>query len=193
MKLFLKGSRCDTPKCAYDRRDTPPGMHGTRRSKMTDYGIHLREKQKLKHYYGVLEAQFRVYFSRAAQSKGNTGSSLLSLLERRLDNVIHRMGFASSRSAARQLIVHGHITVNGHRLDRPSFLVKPGDVIRIKNRAKSLQLVQMNMETGGNRPVPDFLSVTTGNQPEGRMVRIPDDQDASLPINTQLIIELCSK
>src|SRR5437868_1137506 len=116
MKLFLKGSRCDTPKCAVERRDSAPGMHNTRRGKLTDYGVHLREKQKVKHYYGVLERQFRVYFQQAERSKGNTGETLMSLLERRLDNVVHRLGFGQSRAQARQLIAHGHITVNGHRV-----------------------------------------------------------------------------
>src|SRR3990170_6537789 len=142
LKLFLKGTRCDTPKCAIERRDTAPGMHQYRRGKQTDYGLHLREKQKVKHYYGVLERQFRRYFEKAEHTKGNTGDVLMSLLERRLDNVVHRLGFALSRSAAKQLISHGHITVNGKRVDVPSYLVKVGDVIRIKNRSKSLDLAR---------------------------------------------------
>ena len=140
LKLFLKGSRCDTPKCAIERRDTPPGMNQARRGKLTDYGIHLREKQKVKHYYGVLERQFRGYFARAEKGKGNTGEALMMLLERRLDNIVHRLGFGQSRAQARQLIAHGHITVNGHRVDIPSYLVKPNDLIRVKNRSKSLQV-----------------------------------------------------
>ena len=126
MKLFLKGTRCDTPKCAIERRDTAPGMHQFRRGKQTDYGMHLREKQKVKHYYGVLERQFRGYFGRAARSKGNTGNALMSLLERRLDNVVHRLGFGSSRAQARQLVAHGHVTVNGHHVDIPSYIVRVG-------------------------------------------------------------------
>ena len=140
LKLFLKGSRCDTPKCAIERRDTPPGMNQARRGKLTDYGIHLREKQKVKHYYGVLERQFRGYFALAEKGKGNTGEALMMLLERRLDNIVHRLGFGQSRAQARQLIAHGHITVNGHRVDIPSYLVKANDMIRVKNRAKSLQV-----------------------------------------------------
>jgi len=126
LKLFLKGTRCDTPKCAIERRDTPPGMQQSRRTKLTDYGIHLREKQKVKHYYGVLERQFRTYFRQAERSKGNTGASLMSLLERRLDNIVHRLGFGQSRAQARQLVAHGHITVNGRRVDVPSYLLRAG-------------------------------------------------------------------
>lgn len=192
MKLFLKGTRCDTPKCGVERRDTAPGMHQYRRGKLTDYGLHLREKQKVKHYYGVLERQFRRYFAEAQRSKGNTGATLMSLLERRLDNVVHRLGFGQSRAQARQLVCHGHITVNGRRVDIPSYLVKPGDVIRVKNRAKSLQAVQANLAEH-RREVPEFLSLAEGPIPEGRVSRLPEDFDVSIPVQTQLIIELCSK
>ncbi|HVX63757.1 MAG TPA: 30S ribosomal protein S4 [Pirellulales bacterium] len=192
MKLFLKGTRCDTPKCGVERRDSAPGMHQYRRGKLTDYGLHLREKQKVKHYYGVLERQFRRYYSEAQRSKGNTGATLMSLLERRLDNVVHRLGFGQSRAQARQLVAHGHITVNGHRVDVPSYLLKPGDVIRVKNRAKSLQAVQANLAEN-RREVPEFLSLVDGPIPEGRVSRLPEDFDVSIPVQTQLIIELCSK
>lgn len=192
LKLFLKGTRCDTPKCAIERRDTPPGMQQSRRTKLTDYGIHLREKQKVKHYYGVLERQFRTYFRQAERSKGNTGASLMSLLERRLDNVVHRLGFGQSRAQARQLVAHGHITVNGRRVDVPSYLLRAGDVIRVKNRTKSLQAVQANLAESG-REVPDFLSRMEGPLPEGRFVRVPEATDVSIPVQTQLIVELCSK
>jgi small subunit ribosomal protein S4 len=192
MKLFLKGSRCDTPKCGVERRENAPGMHQYRRGKLTDYGLHLREKQKVKHYYGVLERQFRRYFSEATRSKGNTGETLMSLLERRLDNVVHRLGFGHSRAQARQLVAHGHITVNGHRVDVPSYLVKPGDVIRVKNRKKSLQAVQINLSEH-RREVPEFLSLIEGPIPEGRVSRLPESFDVSIPVQTQLIIELCSK
>jgi small subunit ribosomal protein S4 len=192
LKLFLKGVRCDTPKCAVERRGTPPGQQQARRGKMTDYGLHLREKQKVKHYYGVLERQFRTYFSEAERSRGNTGETLMSLLERRLDNIVHRLGFGQSRAQARQLVAHGHITVNGRRVDIPSYLLKAGDVIRVKNRKKSLQAVQANLaET--NREIPDFLSRVEGPMPEGRMNRLPESLDVSIPVETQLIIELCSK
>ena len=191
LKLFLKGSRCDTPKCAIERRDAVPGMH-MRRGKLTDYGVHLREKQKVKHYYGVLERQFRTYFAEASRSSGNTGDSLMSLLERRLDNVVHRLGFGASRAQARQLVCHGHITVNGRRLDIPSYLVKVGDVIRVKNRKKSLQAVQ-SILVENTRQIPDFLSLLQGPIPEGRVARLPEQFDVSIPVQTQLIVELCSK
>jgi small subunit ribosomal protein S4 len=163
-----------------------------RRSKPTDYGLRLREKQKVKHYYGVLERQFRTYFSRAERGTGNTGETLMSLLERRLDNVVHRMGFATSRSAARQAVMHGHITVNGRRLDVPSYLVKAGDLIRVKNRAKSLQLVHSAL-SDSRRDVPDFLTRVDGPIPEGRVDRLPSAEDVSIPVQANLIIELCSK
>jgi small subunit ribosomal protein S4 len=192
LKLFLKGTRCDTPKCAIERRNVPPGMQQARRGKLTDYGLHLREKQKVKHYYGVLERQFRTYVEMAERSKGNTGNTLMSLLERRLDNVVHRLGWGLSRAQARQLVNHGHITVNGRRVDIPSYLVKAGDVIRVKNRPKSLQAVQGNLAEN-QRPVPDFLSRVEGPSPEGIVTRLPDAEDVSLPVQTQLIVELVSR
>ena len=192
MKLFLKGSRCDTPKCGIERREQPPGQQLSRRGKQTDYGIHLREKQKVKHYYGVLERQFRRYFRKAEQTQGNTGDVLMSLLERRLDNVVHRMGFGQSRAAARQLINHGHVTVNGRRCDVASYMTKVGDVIRTKNRAKSLDLVRASLAEG-QVDVPDFLSVAESDIPEGVVGRLPQSDDVSIPVQTQLIIELCSR
>lgn len=192
LKLFLKGTRCDTPKCAIERREQPPGQQNYRRGKQTDYGIHLREKQKVKHYYGVLERQFRKYFAQAERAKGNTGDTLMSLLERRLDNVVHRLGFGLSRSQARQMINHGHVTVNGVRTDVASFQVRVGDIIRVKNRAKSLDLARGHIEEGGV-DVPDFLSVTTEGVPEGIVGRLPAVEDVSIPIETQLIVELCSR
>jgi small subunit ribosomal protein S4 len=193
IKLFLKGTRCDTPKCAIERRDAPPGAQQGRRGKMTDYGTHLREKQKVKHYYGVLERQFKAYFARASRSKGNTGATLLSLLERRLDNVVHRLGFGQSRAQARQLVCHGHITVNGRRVDIPSYLLQPGDIIRVKNRAKSLQAVAANMSESSGRQVPDFLQLIEGPIPEGVLSRLPEPEDVSIPVQPQLIVELCSR
>ncbi len=192
MKLFLKGTRCDTPKCGIERRDSPPGMAQSRRSKLTDYGVHLREKQKVKHYYGVLERQFRRYFEKAEHTKGNTGDVLMSLLERRLDNVAHRLGFGLSRSAARQLINHGHVTVNGKRVNVPSYLVRVGDVIRVKNRSKSLDLARGHMAESP-RTAPDFLSLTNTEVPEGIVGRLPGADDVSIPVQTQLIVELCSR
>ena len=192
MKLFLKGTRCDTPKCGIERRDSPPGQTQSRRGKLTDYGVHLREKQKVKHYYGVLERQFRRYFERAERTKGNTGDVLMTLLERRLDNVVHRLGFGLSRAAARQLINHGHVTVNGTRVNVSSYLVEVGDVIRIKNRSKSLDLARGHMAENP-RQAPDFLSVTGSEIPEGIVGRLPAADDVSIPVQTQLIVELCSR
>jgi small subunit ribosomal protein S4 len=192
MKLFLKGNRCDSPKCAVERRDMAPGMQSGRRGKPTDYAVHLREKQKVKRYYGVLESQFRTYFQSATRSTTNTGDALMTLLERRLDNIVHRMGFAQSRAQARQMVAHGHVTINGRRVDRPSYQIKVTDVIRIKNRTKSLQLVQANLAIN-QRDVPDFLSVEAGSMPEGIVTRLPEMEDVSIPIEPQLIIELCSK
>lgn len=192
LKLFLKGTRCDTPKCAFERREAPPGMHQFRRGKQTDYGLHLREKQKVKHYYGVFERQFRRYFEQSERTKGNTGDTLMSLLERRLDNVVHRLGFGQSRAQSRQMINHGHVTVNGHRVDISSYLVKPGDVIRTKNRAKSLDLTRGNLAEN-RRNIPDFLALSGGDIPEGRVVRLPGAEDTSIPVQTQLIVELCSR
>jgi len=192
MKLFLKGLRCDTPKCAVERRDSAPGMHSFRRGKLTDYGVHLREKQKVKHYYGVLERQFRKYFNEAERGTGNTGEALMTLLERRLDNIVHRLGWGLSRSQARQLISHGHITVNTVPVDVPSYLVRPGDVLRIKGRPKSLKMVEAAL-ADFHRDVPDFLNRVDGPQPEGHVLRMPETADVSIPVQPQLIVELCSR
>lgn len=170
----------------------PPGMQSGRRGKPTDYAVHLREKQKVKRYYGVLESQFRTYFQSATRARTNTGDALMTLLERRLDNIVHRLGFAQSRAQARQMVAHGHVTINGRRVDRPSYQIKVTDVIRIKNRTKSLQLVQANLAVN-QREVPDFLSVEAGAMPEGIVTRLPEMDDVSIPIEPQLIIELCSK
>ena len=194
LKLFLKGTRCDTPKCAIERRESPPGMQPARRGKLTDYGIHLREKQKVKHYYGVLERQFRGYFQRAAQGKGNTGDALMSLLERRLDNVVHRLGFGLSRAQARQLVCHGHITVNGRRV-RHSQL--PGARrrrdSREESRPRACELVQAHLAEG-RRDVPDFLSRSRRRRfPKAASAACPAADDVSIPVQTQLIVELCSR
>jgi small subunit ribosomal protein S4 len=191
-KLFLKGNRCDTPKCAFERRESPPGMNTFRRGKLTDYGVHLREKQKVKHHYGILERQFRKLFSIAERGKGNTGEALMSLLERRLDNIVYRLGFAQSLAQARLIVNHGHVTVNGRRVDISSYLTRPGDVIRVKNRAKSLELVKACLAEV-HRDVPDFLTRVDGDVPEGHVLRIPEAADATIPVQTQLIVELCSK
>jgi small subunit ribosomal protein S4 len=192
MKLFLKGSRCDTPKCAFERRESPPGMSTFRRGKQTDYGVHLREKQKVKHHYGLMEKQFRKVFAEAEKGKGNTGEALMSLLERRLDNVVYRLGFGHSRAQARVLVAHGHVTVNNRRVDIPSYVTRPGDVVRIKNRPKSLQLVQAVLAEA-HRDVPEFLGRVEGPSPEGHVLRLPEKADVSIPVQPHLIVELCSK
>ena len=195
MKLFLKGSRCFTNKCPIERQAPPPGMHGMRRSKTSEYGIRLREKQRLKLFYGVLERQFERYFALAARAPENTGEALISLLERRLDNVVHRLGFAPSRNGARQLVTHGHVTLNSHKCDIPSLIMRPGDAVKVKGRNKSLQLVRLNMQDTPN-PVPDFLEVIPGDQPEGRLVRVPSRADADpriQDIREQLIIEIATR
>ena len=191
-KLFLKGTRCDTPKCAFERRESPPGMNTFRRGKLTDYGVHLREKQTVKRHYGLLERQFRKLFAMAERGKGNTGEALMSLLERRLDNIVYRLGFGLSRAQARLLVNHGHVTVNGRRVDIPSYLTRPGDVIRVKNRPKSLQMAQASLAES-HRDVPDFLSRVESPVPEGHVLRMPEAADASIPVQTNLIVELCSK
>ena len=172
VKLYLKGSRCDSPKCAIDRRNVPPGMHGYRRGKPSEYGTRLREKQKLKRFYGVFERQFRRYFELASRSPENTGEVLLSILERRLDNIVFRLGWASSRAAARQLVSHGHVLLNDRVATIPSLLVKVGDKITVKNRPRTMQLVKLNLQE--NPPlVPDYLERAATEPPEGRVLRIP--------------------
>ena len=150
LKLFLKGTRCDTPKCAVDRREGVPGMHQFRRGKASEYSIRLREKQKVKRYYGIFERQFRKYFELASRRPGNTGDALMAILERRLDNVVTRLGFATSRPQARQMITHGHIIVNGRKLDIPSYLVRPGDTIKVKEREHSLKMAAEHLDRRGD-------------------------------------------
>ena len=190
VNLMLKGARSESGKL--ERRMFPPGMHHWRRARTSDYGIRLREKQKVKRYYGVLERQFRKYFKQAESARGNTGEVLMSLLERRLDNVVCRLGFGMSRSQSRLMVSHGHVTVNGRRVDVPSYLTRPGDVIQIKDRPKSVGLATANLEETG-REVPDFLARLDGPQPAGQVVRMPETEDVSIPVQTQLIVELCSK
>jgi small subunit ribosomal protein S4 len=192
LKLFLKSTRCDTPKCAFERREYPPGMHQWKKGKPSSYGVRLREKQKLKRYYGVLERQFRRLFDIAGRTPGNTGDALLSLLERRLDNVVCRLGMARSRAQARQLVRHGHVLINRRKVDIPSYLVAVGDVISIKNRPRSLSLVKTRFETNPPSP-PDFLELSSADPPEGRVVRLPGSGDVSVPIQVQLVVEMLSK
>jgi small subunit ribosomal protein S4 len=195
MKLYLKGSRCDGPKCAIERNRMAPGMHGHRRGKASEYGIRLREKQKLKRFYGVLERQFRRYFELASRSTENTGEVLLSIMERRLDNVIHRLGFAPSRASARQLVSHGHVAVNGRACNIPSILLKAGDTVTIKNRPRGLQLVKLNLQENPP-PVPDWLDRTSVEPPTARVSRLPSRADVDpriQDIREQLIIEFAAR
>jgi small subunit ribosomal protein S4 len=195
IKLYLKGSRCESPKCAIDRRNVPPGMHGYRRGKPSEYGIRLREKQKLKRFYGVFERQFRRYFELASRSPENTGEVLLTIMERRLDNIVHRLGFASSRAAARQLVSHGHVLLNGRVANIPSLLVKAGDAITIKNHPRTLQLVRLNLQENPP-PVPDYLERSATEPPEGKVLRLPTRADVDpriQEIQENLIIEVSSR
>jgi len=192
MKLFLKGERCFKEKCAVERRSYAPGQHGKRRNKAQPYGLQLREKQKVRRVYGVLEAQFRRYFAEAARQRGVTGENLLRLLELRLDNVIYTLGFASSRAQARQLVRHGHVLVNGRRVDVPSFPVKPGMEIVLKEKLRSNPFVTEALETAMARGVPPWLELDAENF-RGTVVALPSREDIRLPIQEQLIVELYSR
>ena len=195
MKLYLKGAKCDT-KCTLDRRQgVLPGMHGYRRPKLSEYGVRLREKQKLKRFYGLFERQFRRYFELASRSPENTGEVLLSIMARRLDNVVHRLGFAPSRYSARQMVTHGHILLNGRFCNIPSLLVKAGDTVTVKNQPRSQQLVKLNLQDNPP-PVPDHLQRVSTEPPEGRMVRLPARSDVDpriADIREQLIIEVSAR
>jgi len=193
IKLFLKGIRCDTAKCPIERQghNNPPGMHGWRHGRGSSYAIRLREKQKVKRYYGVLERQFRLYFAHAAKQKQNTGSALLSFLERRLDNAVFKSGFTVSRKAARQLVNHGHIYVNDRKVDIASYLVKPGDRITVKPAEKSLKQVREQVEANKGRPLPGWLSLDE-TVPKVTVLAVPTRDDVQIPVEEHLIIELCS-
>jgi len=192
MKLFLKGDRCFKEKCAFERRGYAPGQHGRRRTKIQGYGIQLREKQKVKRTYGVLERQFRNYFKRAAGTKGITGTNLLQTLERRLDNVVYRLGFAASRSMARQLVSHGHITVDGRKVDVPSALVKAGSIITLREKSRKNEAVKTCLDTAAGRGVPPWLELEA-EQFKGTVKQLPVREDITMPIQEQLIVELYSK
>ena len=191
-KLFLKGDRCYTDKCALERRAYPPGQHGQGRRKASEYGSQLREKQKAKRYYGVLESQFRSYFEMASKRKGKTGENLLAILETRLDNTVYRLGFAMSRAEARQLVLHGHFRVDGKKVDIPSFLVKPGMIITLKDSCRSLEKFKSNIEANSFRQPPKWLEYDANNM-TAKVVAIPAREDIDLPIEEQLIVELYSK
>jgi len=193
MKLMLKGARCFTDKCAFERRGYAPGEHGkSRRPKETNYGQQLREKQKARRIYGLLERQFRHTFAKATESHGVTGEVLLQMLERRLDNVVFRLGFAPSRSAARQLVRHRHFAVNGRTVDIPSFLVRAGDEVQVREKSKDLAVIKSSLEARKGQGVPDWVDLNTDRQ-TGRVLHIPTRASIPVPINEQLIVELYSK
>ena len=191
-KLFLKGDRCYGEKCAMVGRSYPPGQHGQGRSKNSEYGQQLREKQKAKRYYGILESQFRGYFEMAARRPGQTGENLLSILECRLDNVVYRLGFAMSRAEARQMVTHGHFTVNGRKVSIPSYQVKPGMVITLKDTSRGLEKLKANIEANAFRPAPKWLEYDANNM-IAKVVAVPTREDIDLPVEEHLIVELYSK
>ena len=193
MKLFLKGERCYGEKCAIERRNVPPGQHGKgRKAKLLGYGLQLREKQKVKRMYGVLERQFRRYFEEADRKKGVTGETLLQLLERRLDNVVYRLGFATSRPQARQLVRHGHFTVNGRRADVPSLSVRPGDLVAVGATSAKNPAIMYAIEEVKGRGIPEWLELD-GEKLTGRLSAAPTRDQLNLPVQEQLIVELYSK
>ena len=191
-KLFLKGDRCTSGKCAFDHRSTAPGQHGAARKKVEEYGIQLREKQKTRRYYGVLEKQFRRYFYIADKMPGMTGENLLSLLETRLDNVVYRMGMAASRKAARQLVLHGHFTLNGRKVTIPSLLLKAGDVVTVKEGSRSNEKIKALAESAGSQVVPKWLEADSSAM-SVKVLNMPTREDIDFPFNEQLIVELYSK
>jgi small subunit ribosomal protein S4 len=191
MKLFLKGARCFTDKCAIERRNYPPGQHGLNRGKLTPYGVQLREKQKCKRIYGVLESQFRKYFQWAEREKGVTGENLLRLLELRLDNVVHRLGFATSRRESRQMVAHGHFQVNGRKVSIPSLLVKVGDVVQLRPNSKQAPRIEDNLG-GGRAQTPQWLDLDVEGK-KGTVRSLPLREDIQIPVAEQLIVELYSK
>jgi len=194
IKLMLKGARCESAKCAMERqsRQNPPGMHAWRRGKGSGYAVRLREKQKVKRYYGLMEKQFMLYFRRAERSAENTGTALLSLLERRLDNVVCKLGFAASRRAARSMIIHGHIYLNGKRLDRPGYLVYQGDKVSIKPADRSRSMAKLWLEANGSQPPQPWLQLDS-ERLEATVLSLPTRDDVQIPVEEQLIVEVCSR
>lgn len=191
-KLFLKGDRCYSDKCSVERRNYPPGQHGQSRAKHTDYGIQLREKQKVRRIYGILEKQFRNYVHLAERKRGVTGENLLLLLESRLDNIVFKMGFASSRTQARQLVNHGHFLVNGRKVDIASYRTKPGDVISVKETSRAVKSIEESVKTVTRRGIPDWLDVNTADY-SGTIKAVPTREDLPPSIREQLIVEFYSK
>ena len=192
LKLFLKGERCYTDKCAIERRNYPPGQHGQGRAKFSEYAVQLREKQKVKRMYGLMEGQFRRYFRMAERTRGITGENLLLFLEKRLDNMIYRSGFATSRSEARQLVRHGHFLVDGRKVDIPSYLLRPGQVITVRDRSRRVTRIVEAMEQAERRGVPEWLEVER-EAFSARLKSLPTRADLTMPINEKLIVELYSK
>lgn len=192
MELFLKGDRCYTDKCAIKRRNYPPGQHGQGRSKSSAYGVQLREKQKVRRIYGLMENQFRGYFAEADRMKGVTGENLLSLLERRLDNVVYRLGFASSRSESRQLVRHGHFTLNGKKVDIPSIQTRVGDVIELRDKSKKIAIINDSLDAVARRGIPQWLELDR-DAFKGNLKALPVREDITTPIQEQLVVELYSK
>ena len=193
-KLFLKGEKCYSAKCPIAQNRGIPGQHGARRHKLTEYGVQLREKQKAKRFYGVLEKQFAHYYELASKKPGVTGDNLMQILETRLDNVVYRLGFAVSRAEARQLIIHGHFTVNGEKVDIPSYLIKEGDVIAIKEKSKDSVKIKAILESTESKPLPKWLECDRANNAYvGKVVALPTIEDVDLPLEVHLIVELYSK
>jgi small subunit ribosomal protein S4 len=191
-KLFLKGDRCFTPKCGVERRSYPPGQHGQGRSRFSDYGVQLREKQKVRRMYGLLEKQFERTMDRASSMKGRAGENLLVLLERRLDNVVFRLGFATSRAEARQLVKHGHFHVNGRKASIPSMLVRPGDVVVLREKSQKVERISAALEALEGKSVPQWLDIDKTNF-AGSVKAMPVREDITMPIQEQLIVELYSR
>jgi small subunit ribosomal protein S4 len=191
-KLFLKGCRCYSDKCSVTRRNYAPGQHGQKRTKLSEYGTQLREKQKTRSFYGVGEKQFRSYFEMASNKKGITGTNLLQILETRLDNVVYRLGFGASRAQARQIVTHGNIEVNGRKVNIASYLVKPGDVVAIREIRKDNPVVKANLENGVARPVPEWLELDA-EKLSGKVVRLVNREEIDLPVEEHLIVELYNK
>ena len=192
MKLYLKGDRCFSEKCAVERRNYPPGEHGQGRTKFSEYGSQLREKQKVKRMYGLLENQFHIYFNRADRLKGVTGENLLVLLERRLDNMVYRFGFATSRSEARQLVLHNHFLVNGKKVNIPSYLIKVGDTITLQQSSRKVERIVEALEVSFRRGIPQWLEFDKNNV-TGTVKAMPARKDLTMPISENLIVELYSK
>jgi len=192
LKLFLKGDRCYSDKCAFDRRSYAPGQHGQRRGKFSDYGVQLREKQKVKRIYGLPEKQFRLVFQKADRRKGITGTNLLLLLESRIDNVVYRLGFVNSRTQGRHFVRHNHFLVNGKKVNIPSYLIKPGDVVEIREKSRNIKCIEDSLAAVIRRGIPQWLELEKENY-KGTIKSLPVREDISMPIQEQLIVELYSK